>query len=489
MPPFLPPALPWAKALAYPALEFGPLQLPILSGALPPSLQGSLYRNGPGRLERGGQQVGHWFDGDGAVLRIHFGSQNSQQSQATGLYRFVKTHGYQVESQQDRFLYGGYGMTPPGPLWQRWGRMVKNAANTSVLALNDRLLALWEAGSPHQLDLETLDTVGLADLGGTLPEGQPYSAHPKRDPHTGEIFNFGVQIGRRTLLKLYVSDPQGHIQRQATIPLTGIPLIHDCVLAGSYWVFCIPPVRLNLWPVAAGWQSYSDSLQWKPHLGTEILIVDRQSLEVVARRETDPWFQWHFANGFVDQQGDICIDVVKYGDFATNDYLAQVPSGITSTHAPGYLNRLRLDAATAKVLSVDPLIPHPCEFPTLAAAEVGHPHQSLYVLTHRPGADGVRDLFGAIGCLDLSAGDPRRQSFVLRDLGPNRYPSEPIFAPDPSQPGQGWLLTIVFDGNCNSSEVWIFAAHQLQEDPVCRLGLPSVVPHSFHGTWCPSPNH
>ncbi|NJL97626.1 MAG: hypothetical protein HC924_01745 [Synechococcaceae cyanobacterium SM2_3_2] len=484
MPPFSSTTLPWAEALAYPALEFGPLQLPILSGSLPPQLQGSLYRNGPGRLERGGQRVGHWFDGDGAILGIHFGS-NLQQ--ATGLYRFVKTHGYQVESQQDRFRYGGYGMTAPGLLWQRWGRMVKNVANTSVLALGDQLLALWEAGSPHQLDLETLDTVGLSDLGGTLAVGQPYSAHPKRDPVTGEIFNFGVQIGRRTLLKLYVSDAQGRIQRQAAIPLSGIPLIHDAVLAGSHWVFCIPPVRLNLWPVVAGWQSYSQSLQWKPHLGTEILIVDRQSLEVVARRQTDPWFQWHFANGFVDRQGEIYIDFVKYGDFATNEYLAQVPSGTPSTHAPGYLNRLKLDPATAKVLSLDPLIPHPCEFPTLAAAEVGNPHQAVYVLTHRPGADSVHDFFGAIGCLDLTDGDPRRQSFVLRDLGPNRYPSEPIFAPDPSQPGRGWLLTVVFDGNHNSSEVWIFAAHQLQADPVCRLGLPSVVPHSFHGIWCPSP--
>ncbi|MDE5081741.1 MAG: carotenoid oxygenase family protein [Trichodesmium sp. St15_bin1_1] len=32
---------------------------------------------------------------------------------------------------------------------------VKNVANTSVLALPDRLLALWEAGHPYGINLQT----------------------------------------------------------------------------------------------------------------------------------------------------------------------------------------------------------------------------------------------------------------------------------------------------------------------------------------------
>ena len=62
----------WAKAIAQPAAEFPPTPLPVLSGQLPVSLRGSLYRNGVARLERGGNRVGHWFDGDGAVLAVHF---------------------------------------------------------------------------------------------------------------------------------------------------------------------------------------------------------------------------------------------------------------------------------------------------------------------------------------------------------------------------------------------------------------------------------
>ncbi|NEQ34412.1 MAG: hypothetical protein F6K04_26080 [Leptolyngbya sp. SIO4C5] len=61
----------WARAIAQPATEFALTPLTVLSGELPPDLRGSLYRNGPGRLERDGLRVQHWFDGDGAILAVH----------------------------------------------------------------------------------------------------------------------------------------------------------------------------------------------------------------------------------------------------------------------------------------------------------------------------------------------------------------------------------------------------------------------------------
>ncbi|MGA8895431.1 MAG: carotenoid oxygenase family protein, partial [Planktothrix agardhii] len=67
-----------------------------------------------------------------------------------------------------------------------------------------------------------------------------------------------------------------------------------------------------------------------------------------------------------------------------------------------------------------------------------------------------------------------------------RYPMEPLFVQDLDHPQQGWVLTIVYDARQNSSEVWIFDAQSLDMEPVCRLGLPRVVPNGFHGTWKPA---
>lgn len=52
---------------------------------------------------------------------------------------------------------------------------MKNPANTSVMALPDKLLAMWEGGPPHALDLQTLDTFGLGTL-GKLKAHSAYSA-------------------------------------------------------------------------------------------------------------------------------------------------------------------------------------------------------------------------------------------------------------------------------------------------------------------------
>ena len=143
----------WSKAIALPATEFARTTLPILSGDMPAGLRGTLYRNGPGCLSRGGERVGHWFDGDGAVLAVQISPEG-----ATGVYRYVKTEGYRQEAAADAFIYPNYGMTAAGGFWNNWLKPVKNAANTSVLALSDRVLALWEGGLPHALDLETTST-------------------------------------------------------------------------------------------------------------------------------------------------------------------------------------------------------------------------------------------------------------------------------------------------------------------------------------------
>jgi len=79
----------WAKAILTPAQEFAPIALDVISGAIPTHLQGSLYRNGPARLSRNGRHVGHWFDGDGGILAVHF-----RDGQATGTYRYVQTAGW-----------------------------------------------------------------------------------------------------------------------------------------------------------------------------------------------------------------------------------------------------------------------------------------------------------------------------------------------------------------------------------------------------------
>lgn len=465
----------WAQAIAQPASEFPPTPLPILSGKIPEHLRGSLYRNGPARLERGGVRVGHWFDGDGAILGVHF-----TDAGAMGLYRYVQTAGYQDEAEIGRFLYPNYGMTAPGPIWQRWGKSVKNAANTSVLVLPDKLLALWEGGNPHALDLQTLETWGTDAL-GQLDKDSSFSAHPKVDPKTGEIFNFGVTVGLNAKLKVYKSNPIGKIIQQSSVLLQGLPLVHDFVLAGPYLVFFVPPVRVNLLPAGLGLSSYSDALTWQPAQPTQVIVLDRETLAVVSRGETEPWFQWHFSNGYLDTDGSIVIDFVRYRDFQTNEYLKEVATGQTNTPAKGTLWQARLNPQTGKVTQLVELLDRACEFPNVPPQHVGQPSTDIYLSVFRDGVDIGQELLGAIARFQ-----PTTDTLTIAHLRENCYPSEPLYVADASNPGQGWVLSVVYDGNSDTSEVVVFESDALDQEPICRLGLPSVIPHSFHGKWKPA---
>ena len=467
----------WSKAIAEPAPEFDSTPLEIISGSIPTQLRGTLYRNGPARLSRGGQRVGHWFDGDGAILGVHF-----RDTGATGVYRYVKTQGYLNEQKEDAFIYPNYGMTAAGAFWNNWLKPVKNAANTSVLALPDRLLALWEGGKPHALDLETLETIGIDDLSG-LTDKQSFSAHPKVDGVTGQIYNYGISPGANTTLNLYCCHRTGKLQHHNSHTLSGLPLVHDFCLAGQYLVFLISPVRVNLTPILLGQKSYSEAMEWKPELGTEILIFDREDLSLVSRGHSDPWYQWHFGNGCIDDDGNIVTEFIRYSDFDTNQHLKEVASGSTQTPAKGTLWSLTIDPKTARVINNQQIFNLAGEFPLVAPQKTGQPWRYTYLNVHNDNARIGRELYNAIARFDRET-----KNVAIANLGANCYPSEPILVPypntaNPQMDEQGWLLSVVYDGNTDKSEVRIYQSDRLSEPPVCRLALPSVIPHSFHGTW------
>ena len=460
----------WARALAQPAQEFPATLLSPLVGEIPPGLRGTLYRNGPGRIQRGEQRVGHWFDGDGAILRVQFAEDG-----AGATYRYVQSAGFQEEEAADQYLYRGYGSFAPGSLWQRWQSQVKNVANTSVLALPDRLLALWEGGLPHGLDLDTLATYGIDTLGSLRPN-DAFSAHPKRHPRTGEIFNVGVIAGGRPVLQLYRCAPDGQVKATQRIDLNGIPLIHDFALADRYLVFCVSPVRLNPLPALLGLQTFSEALQWQPKWGTQIIVVEADSLEVLAWEQAEPWYQWHFGHSQIEADGSVGLDLVRYADFATNHQLQEVAAGHILTPAEAQLWHYRLDPHSGKLLDQHCAVDRHCEFPVTHAPTEGP--ALTYLNVHRTVPTPQGGFFDAVAQFN-----PHTHTLTLAEAGPGYYPSEAIPAPDRHDPNQHWVITVVYNSHDHRSEVWIYDGHAFGSDPVARLPLPTVIPHSFHGTW------
>jgi carotenoid cleavage dioxygenase-like enzyme len=249
-------------------------------------------------------------------------------------------------------------------------------------------------------------------------------------------------------------------------------------MAGPYLVFLVPPVRIAALSVLVGLKSYSEAMSWRPGLGTRILIVDRRTLTLLAQAEADPWFQWHFGNGAVEEgERSLVIDFVRYPDFATNQHLREVADGRTRTPARGTLWRLRLDAATAGILSLEELSDRSVEFPITPAERIGRAWHETFLVAHRSRTDPTVERYDTLACFDHARG-----ALVEADLGDGRYPSEPILVSD-AEAARQWLISVVYDGGEERSEVWVFDAAALPAGPACRLALPEVVPLSFHGCW------
>ncbi|MGB2924766.1 MAG: carotenoid oxygenase family protein [Limnothrix sp.] len=461
----------WSQLFEQPATPFGLTELTPISGKVPSNLRGRLFRNGPGRLARGGDQMGHWFDGDGAILGVYF-----TDAGVKAQYCYVETAYFQKEAAAGKLLYPNYGTLAPGKVWHRWGKPAKNSANTSVLPLGDRLLALWEGGKPHALDLETLATLGEDELG--LNKNDAFSAHHKVHPATGDIYNFGVTFGKKGVFQLYRYNSRGVLQQRGKFAIKGLPLNHDFVLAGDYLIFCISPVRLKVVPALLGTKTVSEALRWQPKLGTEIVIVDRHSLKVVSRAHNDPWFQWHFTNGCINKQGEIILEMVRFPDFTSNQMFVEIPQGAINTYCKGTLWRYRVDPKTAQVIEAYELSDRSCEFPITLDSQTGQQWDKTFLGVHRQASDIGHEIINAIACFDQKS-----QQLSVADMGAGHYPSEPIPVQNPDNSDQTWVLTAVFNAPANQSELRIYDGDRLEENPLCILALPEIIPPSFHGKW------
>ena len=102
---------------------------------------------------------------------------------------------------------------------------------------------------------------------------------------------------------------------------------------------------------------------------------------------------------------------------------------------------------------------------------MGKSSRYTYFSTVKEGTDISKEILNSIARFDHQT-----DSITEAKFGENLYPSEPILA-------QGYILTVVYNGNSDSSELWIFDADRLNAEPVCKLNLPSVIPPGFHGTW------
>ena len=154
-------AYPWSAGFRTLAEEHD-YRIDEIDGQVPAGLRGTLYRNGSGRNDLGGQWFPHWFDGDGMISAIRFDDRGIHYRN-----RYVATDNYRDETRAGHIVNRGFGKMRPGGVLANALRQPANVSNTSVVVRDGRLLSLWEGGPPFALDPVTLDTRGVETFGGS----------------------------------------------------------------------------------------------------------------------------------------------------------------------------------------------------------------------------------------------------------------------------------------------------------------------------------
>jgi len=451
-----------------------------VEGEIPPELQGTLFRNGPGILDVGGQRLRHPFDGDGMINAIAF-----SQGRAYFRSRFVKTEGYLAEQAAGQILYRGvFGTQKPGGwLANAFDLNLKDIANTQVIYWGDKLLALWEAASPHRLDPGTLETLGKETLNGILQNDAAFSAHPRidlgSDSRETRLVNFGLKPGLSTTVTIYELNLAGEVVQQHARSLPGFAFLHDFAITPNYCIFFQNPVSLNPIPYVLGLRGPGECLKFRSDQPTRVWIIPRNPSGKMQVLETNACFVFHHANAF-EQEGEILVDSICYENFPAIDHHLDFREIEFATLPPGQLWRYRLNLQT-KTAERQLLEKRCCEFPYIHPQRLGKPYHQVYLAAAHD-SEGNAPL-QAILKLNLDS-DVRE----IWSAAPRGFVGEPVFVPRPGQsqsnPEQdGWLLTLVYDAAHHRTDVVILAADRISEGPIARLHLKHHIPYGLHGSF------
>ncbi|MBO0819597.1 MAG: carotenoid oxygenase family protein [Nocardiopsaceae bacterium] len=424
-----------------------------VTGRIPGFLDGRYIRNGPNPVTGPGTEPGgyHWFTGDGMVhgVRLRDGRADWYRNRWVRSPAMAARLGETYHGQPSGFLLPDFG------------------ANTNVIGHAGRVLVLAEAGAANfELD-PGLSTAGAWDFDGTITGG--YTAHPKRDPVSGDLHAVSYQCGGRGRIRYSVTDASGQTRRTADIVTGGSPMMHDFSLTEKHVVVYDLPVTFDpcqaaevAMPATNGRFPY----RWNPGHPARIGVMPRSGEPADLRWfEIAPCFVLHALNAYDD--GDaIVADVIRYDKLFHTDL-----SGPAEGRPTLYRWRIQLSSGQVSQEQLDDRVQ---EFPRMDERLTGRRHRYGYAPRFLEGPG------------ELLKHDLERGEDIVCSFGDGRQPGEFTFVPRCADAAEddGVLIGFVYHPAAGRSSLDILDAATLET--VATVRLPTRVPNGFHGNWIPS---
>jgi carotenoid cleavage dioxygenase-like enzyme len=405
-------------------------------GALPPTLNGTLLRNGANPKNADSL---FWFFGDGMLHSIQLSNGKALAYQRS----WIKTPA--ITGEESGLLAG--------------------RANTNLIQHAGRLLALYEIAKPFEIHSKDLSAVGYHDFNGMLDS--PMCAHPKIDPKTGEMWFIGTSVIPAELSCICIN-AMGNLIKKTKMSLDTMRMIHDFQLTENYVIILYLPMLLN--PAIALGKSVFD---WKPELGAKIGLMKRnEELSDTRWFEIEPSYVFHTFNAYED--GDkIILEACRLTPNQGSDLFTT-----QSTPTPW---RWSFNINTS-VVNEGPIGDLFTEFPTIDKRRQGMNYLYNYGLQIKESTENYP--LHPHGIFKQNRISGKIEGW---HLGESLQFDEALFIPDSKDSGEdeGWLLSVVYHRAEDRSELLVFNAQKPTTGPVARIILPSRIPFGFHGIWLP----
>jgi len=438
-------------------------------GEIPKDIDGVYVRNTENPVH---ESIGryHPFEGDGMIHMISLADGKAEYRN-----RFVRTRGFMAEQEAGHSLWAGLMEHPRRSTRPGWGAHghLKDSSSTDVIVHAGQILStFYQCGEGYRLDPYSLEQFGAESW--VPPDG--VSAHPKLDELSGELLFFNYSK-HAPYFHYGVVGPDNRLRHYIPIDFPGPRLPHDIAFSKNFTIVNDLPV---FWDPELLKRDVH-ATRFYPDIPSRFGILPRMGgPESIKWFEAEPTYVLHWLNAWEDGD-EIVLDGYFQEDPVPGHYpgappeLERMMAFLDQHLLKPRLHRWRFNMKTGQATEehLDDCV---LEFGTINQRVAGIKNRYSYSAIPRPGWF----MFTGVTKHDHDC----NRSWAL-DFGPERYGSEPAFAPriGASSEDDGYLVTFVSDLNLDRSECVLVDASDFESGPVCRIILPHRISSGTHATW------